>query len=203
MKARSVLIYALLSLIQIGIVLLFVSILKEAIRKGQLGEQRAKEASCLLFSQQGNESLGGFPHPAPDFSLPDSQGKKVSLSSLQGEIILLQFVKKDCPTCEERVERLLKITSRLENASYMLIISGKDSKEQEVYQKKMLSYRSNKMYLLLDPNQEVAHQYGVTSSELYLIDPQGRVRYLLPESQALPSADDIKSCLESLTLSSL
>ena len=43
---------------------------------------------------------------APDFSLPDMEGKKVSLSEFRGKVILLNFWTTWCPPCREEIPSL-------------------------------------------------------------------------------------------------
>ena len=43
----------------------------------------------------------GFkPHPAPDFTLPDSTGHNLSLADFRGKVVLLQFFDPDCAVCQ-------------------------------------------------------------------------------------------------------
>src|SRR4051794_7303782 len=52
------------------------------------------EPSLLITPEMGSPHVGDM---APDFELPDQDGKPVKLSSLRGSVVALAFVTSWCP----------------------------------------------------------------------------------------------------------
>ena len=58
-------------------------------------ERRAKRCSRRRSTRRSGE----LPAPAPDFTLKDYAGREVKLSSLRGQVVLVNFWATWCPTC--------------------------------------------------------------------------------------------------------
>src|ERR1700679_3496901 len=56
-------------------------------------------ALSLVFAGVNAFQAGGpqIENPAPDFSVPSSDGKQVTLSSFQGKYVVLEWYNHDCP----------------------------------------------------------------------------------------------------------
>src|SRR5262249_42569860 len=59
--------------------------------------------------------------PAPEFKLEDAEGREVSLSSLRGKPVLLNFWGIDCPYCEKEVPSLVRIDQRYRDAGLVVL----------------------------------------------------------------------------------
>lgn len=57
----------------------------------------AEESAAQPDSSVENAAPDFAPYPAPDFTLTDQDGQMVTLSSLQGKIVLLDFIFTRCP----------------------------------------------------------------------------------------------------------
>ena len=62
----------------------------------------------------------GWARKAPDFSLPDPNGKKIRLSEQRGKLVVLEFLQTGCPACQRAGRTLQKLFS--ENQKDLLII---------------------------------------------------------------------------------
>jgi protein SCO1/2 len=72
----------------------------------ELGSRSMRVVEARVVAQPGEAGCPGSPgfdgtaaegSPAPDFSLVDQTGRRVSLASLRGKVLLLDFVYTSCP----------------------------------------------------------------------------------------------------------
>lgn len=117
--------------------------------------------------------------PAPDFTLEDQDGKKVTLSKLRGKNVVLVFYPADETTvcrkqlCEFRDEWT---TVKAANAVVFGVNPGSAKSHAE--------FKSRQKYpfpLLVDAGQKVAKLYAadglIVKRTVYLIDGEGVIRY--------------------------
>lgn len=70
------------------------------------------------------------PKPAPDFALPDLDGKAVRLATLRGKVVLLSFWATWCLPCREEAPSLNKLYADLGGRGLeMLLISFREDPE--------------------------------------------------------------------------
>jgi peroxiredoxin len=135
---------------------------------------------------------------APDFRLPDHEGKIVSLSELAGQRVLLAFYPADfSPVCTDQVSVYDERLAELESAGVALYGVSVDSAFCHAAFRRHLGVS---IPLLADfhPKGEVARAYGVYSDKygvsgraLVMIDPDGVVEWThrSPSPLEVPSAD--------------
>ena len=146
---------------------------------------------------------------APDFSLPDQNGKTWSLADFAGKWLVLYFYPKDdtpgCTTeaCSFRDER--EVIAQMGNAEVVGI--SKDSVAS--HKKFMDKYRLN-FTLLSDPEHNVIQAYGSwqpkkfmgreyigTQRDTFIISPDGMIakeyRGVDPKSHAVQIIADLKT----------
>jgi thioredoxin-dependent peroxiredoxin len=119
---------------------------------------------------------------APNFSLPDNQGRQVSLSEFKGKWAVLYFYPKDdTPGCTTEACHFRDDFKLLENLGAQVIgVSIDDS-----FSHKKFAEKYNLPFpLLADASGEVASLYGALNNFLviklakrytYLINPQGKI----------------------------
>lgn len=116
---------------------------------------------------------------APGFTLPDFQGKQVSLNDFGGQIVLLQFFQSGCPACRKEAPLLEQLYKSFKAEGVSVIGISHDSGGAEAV--KQFSKEFEITYPLLLGDLEVAVRYlGITPQEssfdiphLYLIDRGG------------------------------
>jgi peroxiredoxin len=128
-------------------------------------------AACGCSKKDEKPAVAG--NPAPDFTLKDLSGKEVTLSSLKGKVVLVNFWATWCPPCREEVPSMVRLNQIMQGKNFqMLAISidegGKDAVEG--YFKKA----GVTLPALLDTDGKVAKRYGTTGvPETFVVDTKG------------------------------
>lgn len=156
-------------------------------------------------SATGGEGISPNPNlavirPAPDFTLPDLEGRAVRLSAFQGRVVLLSFIYTSCPAaCPLLSQRMALLQARLRAAgafpSRVAFLSvtvdpHRDSVASLARYAKGLGADPEGWRFLREapePLQAVLAAYDEWTKRLpggeldhparvYLVDPQGRIR---------------------------
>ena len=145
--------------------------------------------------------------PAPDFTLPDQDGSRVSLSDFRGHTVVLVFYPSDfSPVCTDQLSVYQEVLPELEERGAQLLGISVDG---AFCHKAFQQHHGLTIPLLADfhPKGEVARAYGVWSEDfglagraLVMIDPIGVVQwsYLSPPLE-IPGANLIFDALEQRT----
>jgi peroxiredoxin len=141
---------------------------------------------------------------APDFSLPDHDGKQVSLSDFAGRKLVLVFYPLDfSPVCSDQLSLYQEVLDQIEIQGASLVgISVDSSFAHHAFRK----HRGLTMTLLSDfnPKGEVSRAYGAWidsvdhgNRSLVLIDEDGIVRWshTSPTPVEIPGANLIFDAL--------
>ena len=111
--------------------------------------------------------------PAPDFTLPDLEGRRVGLSGLLGRVVFLNFWATWCLPCREEMPTMEKAHRELGPKG--LVVLAVNYREDPAAIRPFLRRHALTFPVLLDDG-EVAKRYGLFALPLtYLIDRQGRV----------------------------
>lgn len=137
--------------------------------------------ALLSLGRSRREETG--PVPAPSLSLPDLQGRTVSLSDFRGKVVLLDFWATWCLPCLEELPELRALHARYAKKGFSVVGVSLDS----ITRDGVAAFASeNKIpYPLLltggdpPPGWPVA---GIPAA--FLLDPKGRIvrRYLGPKN---------------------
>jgi len=142
---------------------------------------------------------------APDFTLRDQDGNKVSLDDLKGQTSLLVFYPLDfSPVCTDQLNIYQEVLSELEAKGVRLYGVSVDS---AFCHKAFQQHLGTTIPLLADfePKGEVARKFGVYIDErghneraLVMIDPDGVVlwSYMSPSPLEIPGANLIFDALD-------
>ena len=146
--------------------------------------QKAKDASTTA-------EIG---KPAPQFTLMDTDGKKVSLSDFKGKTVVLEWF---CPTCPfsgrssgnsihstGRVKEMLKNMKEVDPDAVYLLIDSSTKKmrvspeELSKMDEKVAKKLGISAPILIDGDTSVAKAYGAkTTPHMFVIDGNGILRY--------------------------
>ncbi len=112
-------------------------------------------------------------NPAPDFTLTNMTGQKVSLSQYRGKVVVLNFWATWCPPCREEMPSMEALYRKYKDQGLvMLAVNVDESGESAV--KKFLQKTPYSFPILLDSENVAQNTYGVFRfPESFIIDREG------------------------------
>ena len=143
--------------------------------------------------------------PAPDFSLPASDGKTYSLSQFKGKVVLVEFFAPWCPHCQDDAPIVNKVyTDYKEKNVQVLAVSaspyGKDYSETNnnaITIADVAWFHDNFQVpfpILFDPKVGTASSYGITRfPTLYVVNTDGTLATLIENP---PTYEKIAAALD-------
>jgi len=130
---------------------------------------------------------------APDFTLPDLQGKPLTLSNFKGKIILLDFWASWCAPCRKKNVHLMEIYNRVDKSKFEIISVSLDDKLN--LWKDAVSHDGITWLQVVDiagfkasKTRELYHVLNVPT--LFLIDRKGKI------VSVNPKLDDVEKYVE-------
>jgi len=123
-------------------------------------------------SETQTPSVAQVGAPAPDFQLQDLNGKTVSLSSLRGSPVMLNFWATWCPPCREEMPFIQQIYEEWSDRG--LVLLAVDMGESPARVESFLQSYNLSLPVLMDIRQDVAGQYGIMGiPTTFFIDKDG------------------------------
>ena len=146
---------------------------------------------------------------APDFALPDHEGRIHRLSDYAGRWVVLYFYPKDnTPGCSQEARDFNALLDRFEALGAAVLGVSKDTVESH---RRFAAKLGLRFPLLADPETEVIRAYGAwgkkklygkeyegTIRSTVLIDPEGRVARVWPKVRVKGHAEEVLAELERL-----
>jgi peroxiredoxin Q/BCP len=144
---------------------------------------------------------------APEFTLPDENGKEISLSGLRGKVVVLYFYPRaDTPGCTIEACEFRDTYKQMQKTGAVLLgISPDTSKSQKKFQDKFKLPFS----LLADADKKVANSFGVVQEKnmygkkvmgivrtTFIIGPDGKILHIFPKVKAEGHAAEVLSYLK-------
>jgi thiol-disulfide isomerase/thioredoxin len=117
---------------------------------------------------------------APDFTLKTLAGKEVSLSSLRGKVVLVDFWASWCKPCKKELPELDKLAKAYKAAGAKVeIIAINIDSERGNADKFLKGAKVGSLTVLLDPGGTSAELYRPgTMPTSYVVDAKGIVRHV-------------------------
>jgi thiol-disulfide isomerase/thioredoxin len=114
------------------------------------------------------------PDPAPDFKLQDLDGKDLSLSSLKGRVVLLNFWATWCGPCRAEIPSLIQLQKRYQDR--MQIIGLVVDEDDQTGIRKFIESQGINYPVALAPD-DIRIAYGGVSAlpTVFLLNASGRV----------------------------
>jgi len=124
---------------------------------------------------------------APDFSLPDANGKTQTLSQYKGKTVVLEWNNPGCPFVQKHYSSgnipKQQADATKEGVVWLTINSGASGKQGHLdnagAQAFVAQYHAAPSAYLFDGDGKVGHLYGAkTTPHMYIIDAGGTLRYM-------------------------
>jgi len=124
---------------------------------------------------------------APDFSLPDANGKTQTLSQYKGKTVVLEWNNPGCPFVQKHYSSgnipKQQADATKEGVVWLTINSGASGKQGHLdnagAQAFVAQYHAAPSAYLFDGDGKVGHLYGAkTTPHMYIIDAGGALRYM-------------------------
>ena len=111
---------------------------------------------------------------APDFTLPDPGGKKVSLKDFRGKVVFLNFWATWCGFCKDEMPTMDRLYREFKGKGFEIVaVNVKDKRPEALAFVKQLKLTYP---IVIDPEGEVGLLYGAFGMPTtYLIDRKGVV----------------------------
>jgi peroxiredoxin len=117
---------------------------------------------------------------APNFALKDIHGNTVTLESLRGKVVLLNFWTKTCGPCLEEMPELAELTKIVRDRTDVAIVTvSVDDSAEEIKPTLQTVLREEPPFaVLLDPGSQIVNgKFGTRLfPETWLIDKRGVIR---------------------------
>jgi peroxiredoxin len=113
---------------------------------------------------------------APDFELPDAQGKKHRLKEFSGNLVLLHFWASWCPPCLEEIPQWVEIGAAFQGLPIKLVAVSLDQNWEDAQKILPSQQLKGNVISLLDTSSQVPDAYGSYQfPETYLISPDLKI----------------------------
>ena len=147
-------------------------------------------AMALAACQQSTAAVSSSMGKAPDFTLPDLDGKPFSLSSTAGKVVLIDFWATWCPPCRMGVPELQELYDRYKAKG--LVIVGVSLDQGGAADVKPFVKQNGVTYPVVVGDQRVANLYGGIRGipTMFVVDRQGNIvkKYVGYQSKAVLEA---------------
>jgi thioredoxin-dependent peroxiredoxin len=144
--------------------------------------------------------------PAPDFELPDQDGRPLGLNDLRGRTVVLYFYPKaDTPGCTTQARSIRDRAAEYDAAGAVVIGVSPDPVAAV---KKFHGKQSLNFTLLADEDHAVCERYGVwveksnygrkywgAARSTFIIDGEGTVVHVIPKASPKTHDDEVLEAL--------
>ncbi len=112
---------------------------------------------------------------APDFTLEDTRGNKVTLSALRGKVVLVNFWATWCPPCKEEMPSMDKLQRIMAGENFVMLAINADENARTVVPD-FLVKNPHDFTVLYDDQGAIKGQYGVYKlPESFIVNKDGIV----------------------------
>ena len=117
--------------------------------------------------------------PAPNFTFPGLDDKKVSLTDFKGKVVFLNIWATWCPPCREEMPSMEKLYQELKGEDFEILAVSIDASGATVVAPFMKEYNLS-FPALLDPEGTIQNLYGTTGvPESFIIGKEGIIEKIV------------------------
>jgi len=154
----------------LAVIALFLILLAVCSKNPPETKDMAKQNITVQSSPKGQEW-----GDAPDFTLPRLEGGTLTLSSLKGKVIIIDFWSTQCPPCKEEIPGFIELYEQYNDAGLEIVGMCLDSKAAINTFARKTGIKIN--YPLVFANRHITLQYGGIRyiPTAFIIDSQGNI----------------------------
>ena len=135
---------------------------------------------------------------APEFSLPSLKGSTVTLSSLKGKVVLIDFWAQWCEPCKKELPQLDRLSKEYAQKGVVIVAVNIDKQRENA--ERMVKQLGVSLQVLLDPAGSVAGTYDLPKMPTsFVVDKKGIVRFINEGFDGPKDVDRFKQELDELT----
>lgn len=116
--------------------------------------------------------------PAPEFSLPTQNSEPVSLSSLKGKTVIVNFWASWCKPCRKEIPELINIFNKYKDQGFEIVGINIDNEKQNAT--RFIKEFAINYTVAFDPEMNVINSYKATGMpSSFIVDKNGMVREIV------------------------
>jgi len=131
----------------------------------------------ICFTAETIEVPGDDYPKAPEFTLEDLNGNKISLSDLKGKVIFLNFWATWCPPCEAEIPHFIEVYKEYKDQGMEIIGISVDSAGPKSVIKFAEKYKINYPVVMYTLDIIKGYRPGNAIPVTIIIGPNGKIRH--------------------------